>query len=358
MRRIDLRSDTVTLPTPEMRRAMFEAEVGDDVYGEDPTVNRLEEAAAALLGKEAGLFVPTGTQGNQVAVLTHAGRGEEVIAEAESHLFYYEVGAVAALAGCQVRVVPGVRGAMDPERVEAAIRSENIHFPRTALVCLENTHNRAGGAVLPPGNAAAVAEVARRHGLPVHLDGARIFNAAVALGVPAAQVAAPADSVMFCLSKGLAAPVGSVLVGSRAFIARARVSRKLLGGGMRQAGILAAAGLVALRTMVARLAEDHQNAARLAAGLGGLPGLEVDPEGVETNIVAFRVADPRWDAPGLAAALRAAGVLCNAMGPRAVRMVTHKDVVRADVDEALDRVEGALRAGPGAGAGRAAPVYG
>ncbi|MDW7711036.1 MAG: low-specificity L-threonine aldolase [Deferrisomatales bacterium] len=356
MRRIDLRSDTVTWPTPEMRRAMFEAEVGDDVYGEDPTVNRLEEEAAALLGKEAGLFVPTGTQGNQVAVLTHTGRGEEVIAEAESHLFYYEVGAVAALAGCQVRVVPGVRGAMDLERVEAAIRARNIHFPRTALVCLENTHNRAGGAVLPPGNAEAVAEVARRHGLPVHLDGARIFNAAVALGVPAARLAAPADSAMFCLSKGLAAPVGSVLVGSRAFIARARVNRKLLGGGMRQAGILAAAGLVALRTMVERLAVDHENAARLAAGLGGLPGLEVDPEGVETNIIAFRVADPRWDAPGLAAALGAAGVLCNAMGPRAIRMVTHKDVARADVDEALDRVEGVLRAGPGAG--RRGPVYG
>ncbi|MBI5445805.1 MAG: low-specificity L-threonine aldolase [Deltaproteobacteria bacterium] len=345
MKRVDLRSDTVTVPTPEMRRAMAEAEVGDDVYGEDPTVNRLEEESAALLGKEAALFVPSGTQGNQVAVLTHAGRGEEVIVEAESHVVYYEVGGIAALSGCQIRAIPGERGALDPERVEEAIRPANVHYPRTALVCLENTHNRAGGAIVPQENVAAVAEVARRHGLPVHLDGARIFNAAVALGRPAVELAAPADSVMVCLSKGLGAPVGSILAGSRDFIARARKNRKLLGGGMRQAGVIAAAGLVALRTMIPRLAEDHENARRLAAGLQALDGLAVDVDAARTNMVLFDLLDRRWDAAALVGALAEAGVLSNATGPRRIRFVTHKDVSAADVEEALVRIEKVVKGG-------------
>jgi threonine aldolase len=245
---------------------------------------------------------------------------------------------------------------MDPEQVEGAIRAENVHFPRTALICLENTHNRAGGTILPPENVAAIAEVAHRYGIPVHMDGARVFNSAVAQGRSAAEVAVPADSVMFCLSKGLAAPVGSMLAGPRAFIARARRNRKLLGGGMRQAGILAAAGLVALRTMVDRLAEDHENARRLAVGLQDIRELTVETETIQTNIVAFDLEDSRWDAARFAGALGAAGLLCNAMGPRKIRLVTHKDVAAADVPEALDRIEGVLRAGPAAGP--KATVYG
>jgi len=339
MRRIDLRSDTVTRPTAAMRRAMFEAEVGDDVYGEDPTVNRLQEVAAALLGKEAALFLPSGTQANQVAVLSHAGRGEEVIVEAESHIFYYEVAGIAALAACQARPVPGHRGAMDLDRVEAAIRADDIHFPRTALICVENTHNRAGGTVLPQEHLEELSGLARRHGVPVHMDGARVFNAAVAQGRPVAEIAATADSVMFCLSKGLAAPVGSVLAGTKAFIERARRRRKLLGGGMRQAGILAAAGLVALDTMVDRLADDHANARALARGIASVAGLRVDLDTVQTNIVLFEVVDPAWDAASLVAALGRVGVLCGAFGPRRIRLVTHCDVPTEDVSEALDRIE-------------------
>ena len=342
MRRIDLRSDTVTRPTPAMRRAMFEAQVGDDVYGEDPTVNRLQEVAAALLGKEAALFLPSGTQANQVAVLSHAGRGEEVIVEAESHVFYYEAAGIAALAACQARTVPGRNGAMDLDRVEAAIRPDNIHFPRTALICVENTHNRAGGAVLPREHLEELSGLARRHGVPVHMDGARVFNAAVAQGRPVAEIVAGVDSVMFCLSKGLAAPVGALLAGSEAFVARARRNRKLLGGGMRQAGILAAAGLVALDTMVDRLAEDHANARELARGLASMDGLHVALDTVQTNIVLLEVTDPAWDAPGLVAALEGVGVLCSAFGPRRIRLVTHCDVTKQDVPEALGRIEQVL----------------
>ncbi|HSH70047.1 MAG TPA: low-specificity L-threonine aldolase [Deferrisomatales bacterium] len=343
MQPIDLRSDTVTQPTPAMRQAMFEAPVGDDVYGEDPTVNRLEQVAAQRMGKESALFLASGTQANQVAILSHTGRGEEVIVEEESHIFYYEAAGIAALSACQARTVPGHRGAMDPNRVEAAIRAENIHYPRTALICVENTHNRAGGTVLPPAHVEALAALAHRHGLPVHMDGARVFNAAIAQGSTAAAVAAPVDSVMFCLSKGLAAPVGALLAGSREWIARARRYRKLLGGGMRQAGILAAAGLVALDTMVDRLAEDHANARELARGLAEMPGLGLDLETVQTNMVLFEVVDPTWDAPALVAALAKVGVLCGAFGPRQIRLVTHNDVAAADVAEALDRIEGVLR---------------
>lgn len=334
-RSIDLRSDTVTLPTEAMRRAMAEAEVGDDVYGEDPTVRRLEELGAGMVGKEAALFVPTGTMGNQVSVMTHTRRGEEVILETESHIFYYEVAGLAALSGVQAKTVPGVRGVMDPAQVEAAVREENIHFPRTALVCLENTHNRAGGTVVPLDNMAAVADVAHRHGAAVHLDGARLFNAATALGVPAARVAAPADSVMFALSKGLAAPVGSLVAGRREWVERARKNRKLLGGGMRQVGVLAAAGIVALTTMVERLAEDHANARRLGEGIASIRGLAVDLDTVQTNMVSFEVTKPGLTASALSAMLGEQGVKANPSGPSRIRMVTHKDVSAADVDQTL-----------------------
>lgn len=332
---IDLRSDTVTHPTDEMRHAMAHAEVGDDVYGEDPTINRLEELAAATVGKEAALFVASGTMGNQIGVMTHTRRGDEVVLEAEAHIFYYEVGGLAALSGVQAHTVPGVRGIMAPADVEAAIRGENIHYPHTALVCLENTHNRAGGVVQPQGNVDEICAIAHRHGAAVHMDGARLFNAAVASGSTAARIVRDVDSVQFCLSKGLAAPVGSMLAGTREYIARARKNRKLLGGGMRQAGILAAAGIVALTTMVDRLAEDHANAKLLAEGVACIPGLSVDPATVETNIVQVDVALPSVSGEEFAARLTKAGVLCGASGARRVRLVTHKDVSRQDIVSAL-----------------------
>ena len=340
---IDLRSDTVTQPTAEMRRAMAQAEVGDDVYGEDPTVNRLQEVAAALLGKEAALFFPSGTMANQAAVLAHTERGQEVLVEAEAHIYYYEVGGLAVLAGCQPRTFSAPDGVPDPEVVRAAIRPANIHFPQPALLCLENTHNRHGGTVMDAARTAALAAVAREYGLAVHLDGARLFNAAVALGVEARELAAPVDSVMISLSKGLAAPAGSLLMGSRSFIERARRYRKLLGGGMRQVGILAAAGLVALERMIERLAEDHEHARLLALGLAGLPGLKVDPARVQTNIVMVDVSGTGRPAPAVAAAWAEHGVLVNAVDARRLRCVTHKDIARADIDAALTRIAAALR---------------
>jgi threonine aldolase len=338
MERIDLRSDTVTTPTPAMRRAMAEAEVGDDVYGEDPTVNRLEELAAATVGKAAAVFVPTGTMGNQVALLAHTERGQEFLVEAEAHIYYYECGGPAVLAGLSPRLIGGRRGKFGPDDVRAALRPSNLHFPPTRLLCLENTHNRGGGSVWTVEETAAVAAAARERGLAVHLDGARIFNAAVALGVPAARLCAPADSVMFCVSKGLGAPAGSLLCGDRDFVARARRYRKLLGGGMRQAGVLAAAGIVALTQMVDRLAEDHENARRLAAGLAVIRGVRVDPREVQTNIVVADVAGTGRPASELARSLAARGVLVNATGPTLLRFVTHKDVDRAAIDRALATV--------------------
>ncbi|WP_074953778.1 low-specificity L-threonine aldolase [Alicyclobacillus macrosporangiidus] len=333
---VDLRSDTVTKPTDEMRRAMAEAEVGDDVYGEDPTVRRLEELAAEMLGKEAGLLVTSGTQGNQVAIATHAGRGEEVIAEANSHIFHYEAAAVAAIAGAQIRQIPGVRGALPPEAVAQAIREPDIHHPRTALIEVENTHNRAGGTVIPLDNLRALREIADRHGVPIHIDGARLFNAAVASGVPARRFAELADTVQVCLSKGLCAPVGSVLVGPRDFIEAARQWRKRLGGGMRQAGVIAAPGILALTQMVDRLAEDHANARVLAEGLAEVPGMRVDLETVQTNIVLAEISGTGLAADAFVAALRQEGVLASAFGEGLVRFVTHRDVDRAGVLRALD----------------------
>jgi threonine aldolase len=332
---IDLRSDTVTQPTPAMREAMANAVVGDDVFGEDPTVRKLESMAAELVGKEAAVFVASGTMGNLACLLAHCGRGDEAIVGSESHVLHYEVAGAAGLGGIQLRpIANNERGSVDPDELAGTMRPENIHMPRTALLCLENTHNRCGGAVLPPDEVARLASIARRHGAAVHLDGARVFNAAVALGVPAPELTAEVDSVTFCLSKGLSAPVGSLVCGSAEFVSRARKARKMLGGGMRQAGVIAAAGVVALETMIDRLAEDHANAQVLAKGLAQLPGVRIDPERVQTNIVVFGVED----GVSFQQRLRKAGVLTTAFGPARVRMVTHYGIERADVEEALERV--------------------
>lgn len=343
LKTIDLRSDTVTLPTDEMRRAMHDAPLGDDVYGEDPTVSRLEETAAGRLGMEAGLLTVSGTMSNLVALLTHCVPGDEAILGSQSHILWYEVGGASALGGLVLRAVDNDgEGGMDLGAVEAAIRGRNIHFPRTALLCLENTHNRCGGAVLTPSHTAAAAGLAHEHGMKVHLDGARIFNAAVALGMAPAELVRDVDSVCFCLSKGLSAPVGSVLCGSRTFIEQARKRRKMVGGGMRQAGVIAAAGIVALEKMVDRLREDHQNARRLAHGLDGIRGLSVAGPNVPSNIVMFRSA-PGLSGPELIGALRDRGVLVGPRGPNAFRAVTHRMVSLEDIEEALDRVELAVR---------------
>lgn len=342
-KRIDLRSDVVTQPTDAMRRAMAAAEVGDDGAGEDPTVNRLEELAAERIGKEAALFCPSGTMANAIAVLAHTHRGDEVIVEAHSHIYYAEVGGLAALAGVQARTIQARSGILDPEDVRQAIRPDNIHFPPSGLLCIENTHNRAGGTCTPLPVMQALTGVAHDAGIPVHVDGARIFNAEVALGVRAADLVAGADSVMFCLSKGLGAPVGSMLAGSRDFIRRARKIRKMLGGTMRQAGILAAAGIVALETMVDRLAEDHRNARRLAEGLAEVKGVRVDLETVQTNIVVFDVSGTGRSAPDVVAELAGEGVLMGAQTPERIRAVTHKDVTAADIDTALLAVRRVLR---------------
>jgi len=334
---VDLRSDTITKPTPAMRRAMAEAEVGDDVFGEDPTVRRLEEMAAERMGKEAGLFVASGTMGNLVSLLAQCGRGDEVILGDQAHTYMYEQGGIAALGGIHPRVLKNrPDGTLDPAEIVAAIRDpNNPHFPRTKLIALENTHNRCGGAPLTVEYMRTVGALARTHGLLLHVDGARIFNAAVALGVEARELVADASSVTFCLSKGLAAPVGSVVCGSRAFIAEARRARKVVGGGMRQAGVIAAAGIVALEQMVERLAEDHANAAALAAGLAELPGIQVEEVPVRTNIVYFNVTRPDLTAAGLAARLAEHGVRVLPVGPQRIRAVTNYHVTADDIRSAL-----------------------
>lgn len=338
---IDLRSDTVTKPTEEMRRAMYQAEVGDDVYGEDPTVNRLEDMAAERLGKEAALFTVSGSMSNLVAGLTYCQRGDELIAGSESHIFYYEVGGVATLGGVQVRLVPNdASGRMDPRAVEFAIRGKNIHFPPTALICLENSHNRCGGTVLSPDYTELIASIARRHNVPLYLDGARIFNAAICLGVKVTELTRYVDAVSFCLSKGLSAPVGSLLCGTSDFILRARKNRKRVGGGMRQAGILAAAGVVALEKMVDRLAEDHANARYLAGGLAAIPGLAVPLELVQTNIVAVKVE--QGSADRVQAELKEEGVLVSNMGEGRLRLVTHYGIEKADIDIALEAIKNVM----------------
>ncbi|MBI3286736.1 MAG: low-specificity L-threonine aldolase [Chloroflexi bacterium] len=333
---IDLRSDTVTQPTPAMREAMYRAEVGDDVFGEDPSVNRLEALAAEMLGKEAGLFVASGTMGNLVSFLTHCRRGDEVIIGDQAHSFTMEVGGASALGGAQFRPLPNQPdGTLDLLDIQAALRPANIHYPPTRLICLENTHNRTGGRVLSREYVAAVRQIADRHGLAIHLDGARIFNAAVALGLDVKELTLNADSVQFCLSKGLAAPVGSLIVGSREFIQQARKNRKMVGGGMRQAGVIAAAGIVALTQMVDRLAEDHANAKLLAQGLADTPGIEIDPENVQTNIVIFSLARGDMTPQELENQLKERGVWLFAIGGRRLRAVTHYEILREDILTAL-----------------------
>ena len=340
---IDLRSDTVTQPTQQMRRAMAEAEVGDDVYGEDPTANRLQEIAADLAGKEAALFVPTGTMGNQIAIAVHAKPGTEVICETRAHVIEYELASMAIIAGTMPRPVMTRDGILSADLIERALRPDLPGLTRPGVIVVENTHNLAGGAVTPPELLRDIAALAQGRGIPLHMDGARIFNAALACGAEARDLAAGFDSVMFCLSKGLCAPVGSLLSGTRAFIEEARRWRKRLGGGMRQAGVLAAAGIVALQTMRERLAADHANARALAGGLAGIDGLALDIPPVLTNIVYVKVSGPRWRNRRIAAALKERGILCNAVGEERLRFVTHHGVTLGDIGAALEAVAAAAR---------------
>lgn len=335
---IDLRSDTVTKPTEAMRAAMAAADVGDDVYGEDPTVNRLEQRAAQVFGREAAIFVPTGTMGNQIAIRLHTQHGQEVICEARSHILDWEMAMVSAFSGCVPRTVQGERGVLSWESIRRAIAPKIYYRAPTGMIALENTHNMAGGTVTRLEVFEEVWEGARDAKLPVHLDGARVFNAATALGVDVAKLTRGFDTVMFCLSKGLGAPVGSMLVGSREVIDKARVFRKALGGGMRQAGVLAAAGLIALEEMPKRLGEDHANAQLLAQAIARCDTAEVDPAEVETNIVIFTLRN-EGDASALVRSLRESGVLASAIGPHAVRLVTHYDVSREDCEHAASVLE-------------------
>ena len=330
----DFRSDTVTKPTETMRRAMAEAEVGDDVLGDDPTVQRLEALAAETMGKEAALFCPSGTMANAIAVKMWTNALEEVIVEERSHIYNLESTHMTFISGVTPRPVRSVRGAMAPEDVLANIRKPNVHTPRTSLVCLENTHNVLGGAVVPLDNFRAIRKIADDHGLRVHLDGARIFNASQASGVPVKEYARCVDSLMFCLSKGLSAPAGSMLVAGRERIEFGRRLRKVLGGGMRQVGVLAAPGIIALTEMVDRLKEDHARAKALAAGIAGLPGIALDPATVETDIVIFGFDHPRLTIPAMLAELKEKGILALSVGG-GIRMVTHKDVGDEDVDRAV-----------------------
>jgi threonine aldolase len=336
---IDLRSDTITHPTTAMRKAIFDAEVGDDVYGEDPTVNHLEAMAAKMLGKEAALFTTSGTQSNLTAVLTHTRRGDEIIVGDQAHMLWYEVGGAAALGAVVVRTVPNdSSGRLSPDDITRAIRHRDVHYPETTLLCLENTHNRCGGTVLTPDYTDEVCELAHTHGLKVYLDGARIFNASVALDVPACRLTQSVDSVALCLSKGLSAPVGSLLCGSNDFIDRARKFRKMLGGGMRQAGVIAAAGIVALQTMVDRLTDDHSNARRLADGLASIEGITLAGGDTPTNIVLFNLS-PELSASEFFEGLERAGVKVGFRDGGPFRAVTHCGVSALDIDEALSRIQ-------------------
>ncbi|MDQ3818491.1 MAG: beta-eliminating lyase-related protein [Acidobacteriota bacterium] len=341
---IDLRSDTVTKPTPAMRRAMAEAEVGDDVYGEDPTVNRLQERAAEIFEKEAAIFVPTGSMGNQIAVKLHTRPGTEVVIEERGHIFNFEMAAMAAVSGTLARPVRSRDGTgiLNWDEIEGAIHVGGAYYVApTGLIALENSHNLAGGTVYRSARTEEICSRAHAIGLPVHLDGARIFNASVATGESVASLSSPADSVMFCLSKALGAPVGSMLLGSREFIDEARAWRKVLGGGMRQAGVLAAAGLVALEETPKRLQEDHANAKRLAEGLAEIPGIRIDPEQVATNIVLFDVSETGIPADNLCERLKERNVLASGFGS-SIRMVTHYDVSSADIEVALREMRKAV----------------
>ena len=327
MEYIDLRSDTVTKPSPEMRKAMAEAEVGDDVWGDDPTVNLLQEKVAEMCHKEAALFVPSGTMANTVSILAQTGRGDEILVEKESHTFNYECGAPAQLGGVQIHPIPGVNGILEPEDVQENIRDKNdVHVPNTALIILENTHNRGGGKIYPLEKLKAIRKTAIEHKIPMHMDGARLWNAVVATGHPIHEYAAQFDSLMFCLSKGLGAPIGSIVIGSKDFIHRAHGYRKMLGGGMRQVGILAAAGLYALEHNIDRLAEDHANAKILATAAAEVPGFVIDPKAVDTNIVLFNTRVSGKTAAQVCAELEPHGVLVIPFGKYLVRAITHLNV--------------------------------
>ena len=345
MQKIDLRSDTVTEPTFEMRQAMAAAEVGDDGWEDDPTVKLLESTAARRLGKDAALFVASGTMGNLVSVLTHCQQGEEIILGSESHLYYYEYGGVSALGGVILRVLTNEKdGTLNLDALESAIRPQSMRFPKTSLICLENTQNRCSGRVLSPEYTTEVANLAHQKDMTVHLDGARIFNASVALGIPVSKLTESVDSVTFCLSKGLSCPIGSIVCGSQEFITRARRIRAMLGGGMRQVGIIAAAGLVALETMVDRLLDDHINAKKLAAGLSKIKAFRIDSEAVESNIVIFDLLN--GDASLLVKHLAERGLLISQYGTDRLRMVTHRGIGKEDIETALGTIEQAVRQFP------------
>ncbi len=337
MKYIDLRSDTVTQPTDEMREAMARAVVGDDVYGDDPTVCLLEEKAAEYSAKEASLFVPSGTMGNQIAIMTHTKRGNEIITEENCHIVQHEVGAAAILSGVMVRTIKGHMGIMNPRDVEEAIRGNDIHYPETGLICMENALSR--GNVVPLSAMKEIYGIAKERNIPVHLDGARLFNAAAALGVDAPQITQYTDSVMFCLSKGMCAPVGSMLAGSRQFIDRARKNRKILGGGMRQAGVLAAAGLIALEKMSKRLPEDHENAKYLAKRLMEIPGIKLNYEDVQINMVFFDMKETGADPENLVAGLLEKGIKINGAEGGLMRYVTNNDVTREDIDYTIQSMK-------------------
>ncbi|MCW4047254.1 MAG: low-specificity L-threonine aldolase [Candidatus Bathyarchaeota archaeon] len=345
---IDLRSDTVTLPTEEMLEAIRHAELGDDVFGEDPTVNKLEEMAAEKMGKEAALLVTSGTQANLVSLMSNTKRGELVILEAESHIYWYEVGGISMIAGLLPWPLKSSMGALDPKDVEAAIRPKNIHFPELALVCIENTHNRHGGTVITPEQIRAISKVVRAHGLKLYMDGARIFNAAVALNVDVKEFTKHVDNLMFCLSKSLSCPIGSLVVGTQEFIERARKIRKVLGGGMRQAGIIAASGIIALEKMIDRLKEDHENAKRLAEGISKIGGISVDMRRVQTNMVCFDISDLGVADDLFLSKLEKDGILALTNSKNVVRMVTHRGIERDHIEKtiaALEKVSSELRVG-------------
>ena len=332
-RTIDLRSDTITKPTPAMRDAMSRAAVGDDVFGDDPTVIELERRTAEILGKETAVYMPSGTMTNQVAIRCHTEPGDEILCDANAHSYLYECGGPAALSGATCRLLAGVRGIFTAQDVVAALRPANVHYPRTRLVCIENTHNRGGGSIWPLGQIGEVAQVAREANLKMHLDGARLWNASVASGAPERKYAEHFDSVSVCFSKGLGAPVGSALAGGAEFIDKARRFRKMFGGGMRQAGIIAAGALYALDHHRERLAEDHANAKRLTEGISKLPGIDLDPALVETNIVILRVMS--MPSEKLAAKLKGEGVLILAIEPDKIRAVTNLMATEQDIDEAV-----------------------